>query len=119
MQTRNTIFTMTMPFVIIPSRASESSGEAICRPCGVIILASRQASRSSGFSETGISGSRNTQSRTRDAGIHGEYYGVPQRQGRPRNTVFRGSLRGAGLAEAMGSADRVTPHLGRGNLLGG
>jgi hypothetical protein len=43
-------------------------------------------------------------------GIHGEYYGVPQRQGRPRNTVFRGSLRGAGLAEAMGSADRVTPH---------
>jgi hypothetical protein len=35
---------------------------------------------------------------------------VPQRQGRPRNTVFRGSLRGAGLAEAMGSADRVTPH---------
>ncbi|SRR6266852_4902137 len=29
-------------------------------------------------------------------------HGVPQRQGRPRNTVFRGSLRGAGLAEAMG-----------------
>jgi hypothetical protein len=26
---------MTMPFVIIRSQASESSGEAICRPCGV------------------------------------------------------------------------------------
>jgi hypothetical protein len=36
MQTRNTIFTMTMPFVTIPSQASESSGEPICRPCGVI-----------------------------------------------------------------------------------
>ena len=43
-------------------------------------------------------------------GIHAEYYGVPQWQGRPRNTVFRGSLRGVGLEEAMGSADRVTPH---------
>jgi hypothetical protein len=43
MQTRNTIFTMTMPFVIIPSKASESSGETICRPCEVIIPASRQA----------------------------------------------------------------------------
>ena len=41
---------------------------------------------------------------------YGEYYGVPQRQDRPRNAVFRGSLRGASLAEAMGSADRVTPH---------
>src|SRR6266403_535131 len=45
-------------------------------------------------------------------GLHGEYYGVPRRQGRPRNTVLRGSLRGAGLAEGVGSADRVTPHLG-------
>ena len=40
-------------------------GGAICRPCGVIILASRPASRLSGFSEMGICGSRNTQSRTR------------------------------------------------------
>src|SRR5262249_42194028 len=40
----------------------------------------------------------------------------PQWQGRARDTVFRGSLRGAGLAEAMGPADRVTPHLGLGNL---
>ena len=39
-------------------------------------------------------------------GIYGEYHGVPQREGHPRNTVFRGSLRGASLAEAMGSADR-------------
>jgi hypothetical protein len=39
MQTRNTIFTMMMPFLIIPSRASES----ICRPCGVIIPTSRPA----------------------------------------------------------------------------
>src|SRR5262245_33557736 len=47
-------------------------------------------------------------------------------QGRPAYTVsimefrngkvFRGSIRGAGLAEAMGPADRVTPHLGLGNL---
>ncbi len=43
------------------------------------------------------------------SGIHGEHYGVPQRQGRPRNTVFRGPLRGAGLAEAMGSGECVTP----------
>ena len=46
MQTRNTIFTMTMPFVIIPSPASESSDEAICRPCEVIIPASRRGSTS-------------------------------------------------------------------------
>ena len=32
------------------------------------------------------------------------------RKGRARDTVFRGSLRGARLAEPMGSADRVTPH---------
>jgi ketosteroid isomerase-like protein len=31
-------------------------------------------------------------------------------QGRPRNPVFCRSLRGPGLAQAMGSADRVTPH---------
>jgi hypothetical protein len=35
MQTRNTIFTMTMPLVIIPSQASESSDESICKPCEV------------------------------------------------------------------------------------
>src|SRR5271165_1096511 len=65
MQTRNTISTTTMPFVIIPSQASESSGEAICKPCEVTIPASRQASTSSEFSETVISGSRNTPSHTR------------------------------------------------------
>src|ERR1700727_755835 len=53
LQTRDTIFAMTTPFVIIPSRASESSGEAICRPGGVIIPASRPGSRSAGFSENG------------------------------------------------------------------
>src|SRR5208282_3329895 len=110
MQTRNTIFTMTMPFVIIPSQASESSGEAICKPCEVTIPASRQVSTSGEFSERVISGSRNTQSHTRGASIHSEYYGVPQRKGRARDTVFRGSLRGARLEEPMGSADRVTPH---------
>ena len=31
--------------LIVPSRATQSSGEAICRPCGVIIPASCQASR--------------------------------------------------------------------------
>jgi hypothetical protein len=45
--------------------------------------------------------------------IHSEYYGVPERQGRPRSTVFRGSLRGAGWAKAMGSADHVTRHCWR------
>ena len=35
---------------------------------------------------------------------HSEYYGVPQRKGRARDPVFRGSLRGAGLAEPVGSA---------------
>ena len=39
--------------VTIPSWASESLGKAICKPCGVIILASRPGSRSSAFSETG------------------------------------------------------------------
>jgi len=43
-QTRNTILTMTTRFVTISSQVSESSGAAICRPCGVIILASRQVS---------------------------------------------------------------------------
>jgi hypothetical protein len=42
MQTRNTTFTMTRPSALIPGRLSESSDEAICGPCGVIILASRQ-----------------------------------------------------------------------------
>jgi hypothetical protein len=65
MQTRNTIFTMTTPSVIIRSQASESSGETICKPCGVIIPASRQVSPSSEFSEKVISGSRNTQSPTK------------------------------------------------------
>ena len=58
MPRRNTIFTMTMPFVIIPSQTSESSGGGICKPCEVTIPASRQASTSSEFSETVISGSR-------------------------------------------------------------
>jgi hypothetical protein len=40
-------------------------------------------------------------------GIHGEYYGVPQRQGRARNKVFLGFLRGTGLAEVLGSRDRA------------
>src|SRR5580704_968132 len=62
MQTRNTIFTLKMPFVTIRSQGSESSGEAICRPCGVIIQASRRVSTTSAFSEKVISGSRNTQS---------------------------------------------------------
>src|SRR5882724_9869055 len=92
MQMRNTIFTMTMPFVIIPSRASEFSGEAICKPCGVIIPASRPASTSRGFSERGSLDHGIHNHVAGAAGIHGEYYGVPQPQGHPRNTVFRGSL---------------------------
>jgi len=56
---------MTMPFVIILSQVNESSGEAICRPCGVIIQASRQVSTSSEFSEKVIFGSRSTPSPTR------------------------------------------------------
>jgi cytochrome c-type biogenesis protein CcmE len=59
MQTRNTIFTLTMPFAIIRSQVNESSGEAICRLCGVITQASQQVSASSEFSEKVTSGSRN------------------------------------------------------------
>ena len=47
----------------------------------------------------------------RTASIHSEHYGVPQRQGRARDTVFRRSLRGALLAKPMGPADGVTPAL--------
>jgi hypothetical protein len=64
-QMLNTIFTMTMQFVTIPSQASESLDEPICRHCGVIIPASRQVSTSREFSEKVTSGSRNTQSSTR------------------------------------------------------
>src|SRR5271170_328120 len=53
---------MTMPSVIILSQVNESSDDAICRRCGVIIQASRRVSTSSEFSEKVISGSRNTQS---------------------------------------------------------
>ena len=40
-------------------------------------------------------------------GIHGEHHGVPQRQGRPRNTKFRDSLRGAGLSADCASCGFV------------
>jgi hypothetical protein len=56
MQTRNTIFTLTMPFAIIRSQVNESWGEAICRLCGVITQASQQVSASSEFSEKVTSG---------------------------------------------------------------
>jgi hypothetical protein len=49
---------MTMQSAITRSQASESSDEAICRPCGVIIQASRRASTSGEFSDKVISGSR-------------------------------------------------------------
>src|SRR5260370_34131192 len=62
---------MTAPYVTIHSQASESSGGASCRPCGIVNPASRPASRSSGFSETGICGSRNVQSPTK-GGRHTE-----------------------------------------------
>ena len=48
-----------------PQSGERILGEAICRPCGVIIPASRQVSTSSEFSEKVISGSRNTPSLTR------------------------------------------------------
>ncbi len=63
--TRNMLFTLTMPSVTIRSQANGSSAEAICRPCGVIILVSRQASMSGVSLEKAISGSRNTRSSTR------------------------------------------------------
>jgi len=44
---------MTTPFVTIPSQASESSGEGICRLCGVIIPASRPVSMSERILGTG------------------------------------------------------------------
>jgi hypothetical protein len=48
-----------------PQSGDESSGEAICRPCEVIIQASRLVLTSGEFSEKAISGSRNTQSHIR------------------------------------------------------
>src|SRR5277367_5381266 len=107
MQTWNTIFTMTMLFVTIPSQVSASSDAAICRLCGVIIQASRLAqrqedSRKRGALDHGIH--NHVQGTT---SLHGEHYGVPRRQGRARNTIFRGPLRGTGLAEAVGSTDRA------------
>jgi hypothetical protein len=42
-----------MPFVTILSLVSESSGEPICRPCGVITPASLQVSTSGELSEKG------------------------------------------------------------------
>jgi hypothetical protein len=49
-----------------PQSGERILGEPICRPCGVITPASRQVSPSSECSEKVISGSRNTQSPTRD-----------------------------------------------------
>jgi len=80
------------------------SGERILGRSNLQALRSHHSGKPSGFDVKRILGNG-----PGTTGIHGEYYGVPQRQGRPRNTVFRGSLCGAGLAEAMGSADRVTP----------
>ena len=51
MQTRNTIFTMTMAFVTIPSQASESSGEAILQA-----LRSHHPGKPSGFNVKRILG---------------------------------------------------------------
>ena len=85
-------------------------GRSISRPCGVIIPVSRPASRSSGFSETGSLDHGIHNHLPGATGTHGEYYGVPQRQGRQQNTVFPRSLRAASLAEAMGSADGARPH---------
>ena len=81
------------------------SGERILGRSNLQALRSHHPGKPSGFDVKRILGNG-----PGTTGIHGEYYGVPQRQGRPRNTVLRGSLRGAGLAEAMGSADRVTAH---------
>ena len=39
--------------------------------------------------------------------LHSEHYGVPQRQGRARDPIFRRPLRRAGLAQPMGSADCI------------
>ena len=63
-QTQNMTFTPTMPFATILSQANVSSGEIICRPCEVIIQASRRASTSSEFLEKVIYGLRNTSSLT-------------------------------------------------------
>ena len=42
MPTRNTTFTMTMPFVITLNQGNEPSCNAICRPCALIIQASHR-----------------------------------------------------------------------------
>jgi hypothetical protein len=54
MQTRNTIFTMTLPFVITPSQASESSGEG-----NLQALRSHHPGKPSGFNVKRILGNGN------------------------------------------------------------
>ena len=87
------------------------SGERILGRSNLQALRSHHPGKPSGFNVRRIVGKGDlwvteyTITYQGRAGIHGEHHGVPQRQGRARDTVFRGSLRGAGLAEPMGSAD--------------
>jgi hypothetical protein len=68
---------MTMLSATIRSQASESPGEAIYRPCEVIIPASRRVSSPNEFLDKVTTGLRNTQLPTTGYRQHGEHYGVP------------------------------------------
>jgi hypothetical protein len=102
---------MTIPFVIILGRASESSGGKICRD-----LRSHHPGKPSGFKVKRILGNGHLGVTEYTITYQGRLACMVsimefrQRQGHPRNRIFRGSLRGVDLAEAMGSADRVMPH---------
>ena len=86
------------------------SGERILGRSNLQALRSHHPGKPSGFNVKRILGKGDlwiteyTITYQGRAGIHGEHYGVPQRQGRARDTVFRRPLRGSGLAKPMGSA---------------
>ena len=71
------------------------SGERILGRSNLQALRSHHPGKPSGFNVKRILGKGDLWMTeytitSRAAGIHSEHYGVPQRQGRPRNTVFRG-----------------------------
>jgi hypothetical protein len=74
------------------------SGERILGRSNLQALRSHHPGKPSGFKVKRILGKRGSLDHgihnhlPGATGVHGEYHGVPQRQGRPRNTVFRGSL---------------------------
>ena len=104
------VFTLTIPFVIIRSQASEFWGAATCRPCGVIIPEAVRFQGQANSRKRQPLGHGIHHQLSGASSIHREHYGIPRRQSSPRDPIFRGPFRGSGMAEAMGSGDYLTPH---------